>query len=51
MKLTLEKLNLLPPDIQKEFLEAANISNTKTWYRKSTNMISCRLLNVFGLSL
>jgi hypothetical protein len=26
MKLTLEKLNLLPPDIQKEFLEAATLA-------------------------
>ncbi len=29
MKLTLEKLNLLPPDIQKEFIEAATLATQK----------------------
>ena len=29
MKLTLEKLNLLPPDIQKEFIEAATLAKQK----------------------
>jgi hypothetical protein len=29
MKLTLDKINLLPPDIQKEFLEAGVLAKQK----------------------
>jgi len=35
MKLTLEKLNLLPPDIQKEFIEAATLATQKRNIEKS----------------
>jgi predicted phage terminase large subunit-like protein len=35
MKLTLEKLNLLPPDIQKEFIEAATLATQKRGIEKS----------------
>jgi hypothetical protein len=35
MKLTLEKLNLLPPDIQKEFLEAATLASQKRGIEKA----------------
>ena len=37
MKLTLEKLNLLPPDIQKEFIEAATLASQKRSIEKSQN--------------
>jgi predicted phage terminase large subunit-like protein len=37
MKLTLEKLNLLPPDIQKEFIEAATLASQKRGIEKSQN--------------
>jgi predicted phage terminase large subunit-like protein len=37
MKLTLEKLNLLPPDIQKEFIEAATLATQKRGIEKSQN--------------
>ena len=37
MKLTLEKLNLLPPDIQKEFIEAATLASQKRLIEKSQN--------------
>ena len=37
MKLTLEKFNLLPPDIQKEFLEAATLAKQKRSIEKSQN--------------
>jgi hypothetical protein len=29
MKLTLEKINLLPPDVQKEFIEAGILAKQK----------------------
>jgi predicted phage terminase large subunit-like protein len=35
MKLTLEKLNLLPPDIQKEFIEAATLAKQKRGIEKA----------------
>jgi hypothetical protein len=35
MKLTLEKLNLLPPDIQKEFIEAATLATQKRGIEKA----------------
>jgi predicted phage terminase large subunit-like protein len=35
MKLTLEKLNLLPPDIQKEFIEAATLASQKRGIEKA----------------
>jgi predicted phage terminase large subunit-like protein len=35
MKLTLEKLNLLPPDIQKEFIEAATLASQKRSIEKA----------------
>jgi predicted phage terminase large subunit-like protein len=37
MKLTLEKLNLLPPDIQKEFIEAATLATQKRNIEKAQN--------------
>ena len=37
MKLTLEKLNLLPPDIQKEFIEAATLASQKRSIEKAQN--------------
>jgi hypothetical protein len=37
MKLTLEKLNLLPPDIQKEFIEAATLAKQKRGIEKAQN--------------
>ena len=35
MKLTLEKLNLLPPDIQKEFIEAGILASQKRGIEKA----------------
>jgi hypothetical protein len=35
MKLTLEKLNLLPPDIQKEFIEAGTLASQKRGIEKA----------------
>jgi predicted phage terminase large subunit-like protein len=35
MKLTLDKFNLLPPDVQKEFLEAATLAKQKRGIEKS----------------
>ena len=37
MKLTLEKFNLLPPDIQKEFLEAGMLAKQKRSFEKINN--------------
>ena len=37
MKLTLDKFNLLPPDIQKEFLEAATLAKQKRGIEKAHN--------------
>jgi hypothetical protein len=35
MKLTLDKFNLLPPDVQKEFLEAATLATQKRGIEKA----------------
>jgi hypothetical protein len=35
MKLTLDKFNLLPPDVQKEFLEAATLAKQKRGIEKA----------------
>ena len=37
MKLTLEKFNLLPPDVQKEFLEAGMLAKQKRSFEKINN--------------
>lgn len=37
MKLTLDKINLLPPDIQKEFLEAGVLAKQKRSIERAQN--------------